>query len=217
VVIPETEFDKAQRLAFEKEMLGLYVSDHPLMGFEAALSRHTDSTLSDMREEDAAGPAERSPVRTVGGVVTDLRRSYTKKGDLMARFVLEDLQAAMEVFVFPKTMAEYGALIENDAILVVKGRLDTREEEPKIVCMEVSRPLLQRGESDLHIRLPLGVLTDRRVDGLKEVLADHPGPSPVLLHVGAKVLRLPPEFNVDCRNGLVGELKRLLGQSAVLS
>ncbi|HEY1444078.1 MAG TPA: DNA polymerase III subunit alpha [Acidimicrobiales bacterium] len=216
VAIPDTEFDKSQRLAFEKEMLGLYVSDHPLMGFEGALSRHTDSSLSDMREEDTVA-GDRSPVRTVGGVVTDLRRSYTKKGDLMARFVLEDLQAAMEVFVFPKTMAEYGALIENDAILVVKGRLDTREDEPKIVCMEVSRPLLHRGEEDLHIKLPLGVLTDRRVEGLKDVLSGHPGPSAVLLHVGEKVLRLPPEFNVDCRNGLVGELKRLLGQSAVLS
>jgi DNA polymerase-3 subunit alpha len=221
VPIPDTEFDKAQRLAFEKEMLGLYVSDHPLMGFEAALSRHTDCSLSDMRDDDpaqgGAGLGDRSPVRLVGGVVTDLRRSYTKKGELMARFVLEDLQAAMEVFVFPKTMAEYGALIENDAIVVVKGRLDTREEEPKIVCMEVSRPTLQRGEEDLHITLPLGVLTDAKVDGLKEVLSGHPGPSPVLLHVGAKVLRLPPEFNVDCRNGVVGELKRLLGQGAVLS
>jgi DNA polymerase-3 subunit alpha len=216
VAIPDSEFEKSQRLAFEKEMLGLYVSDHPLMGFEAALSRHTDSTLSDMREEDPVA-GDRAPVRSVGGVVTDLRRSYTKKGDLMARFILEDLQAAMEVFVFPRTMAEYGALIENDAIVVIKGRLDTREEEPKIVCMEVSRPMLDRGQSDLHIKLPLGVLTDRRVEGLKDVLSGHPGPSPVMLHVGEKVLRLPPEFNVDCKNGLVGELKRLLGQSAVLS
>ncbi|HEY6426923.1 MAG TPA: DNA polymerase III subunit alpha, partial [Acidimicrobiales bacterium] len=216
VPIPDTDFDKGQRLAFEKEMLGLYVSDHPLMGFEAALARHTDCSLSDMRD-DEAGLGDRSQVRSVGGVVTDLRRSYTKKGDLMARFVLEDLQAAMEVFVFPKTMAEYGALIESDAIVVVKGRLDTREEDPKIVCMEVARPLLDRGEQDLHITLPLGVLTEAKVDGLKEVLSGHPGPSPVLLHVGAKVLRLPPEFNVDCRNGVVGELKRLLGQAAVLS
>jgi DNA polymerase-3 subunit alpha len=135
----------------------------------------------------------------------------------MARFVLEDLQAAMEVFVFPKTMAEYGALIENDAIVVVRGRLDTREEEPKIVCMEVTRPLLERGHEDLHISLPLGVLTDATVEKLKEVLSGHLGASGVLLHVGAKVLRLPPEFNVDVRNGLVGELKRLLGPSAVLS
>ena len=216
VPIPDTDFDKHQRLAFEKEMLGLYVSDHPLLGFEAALARHTDCSLSDMRD-DETGLGDRSPVRSVGGVVTELRRSYTKKGDLMARFVLEDLQAAMEVFVFPRTMADYGALIENDAIVVVKGRLDTRDEEPKIVAMEVARPLLDRGEQDLHITLPLGVLTDAKVDGLKEVLSGHPGPSPVLLHVGAKVLRLPPEFNVDCRNGVVGELKRLLGQAAVLS
>ncbi|HEY1830853.1 MAG TPA: DNA polymerase III subunit alpha, partial [Acidimicrobiales bacterium] len=217
VTIPDTEFDKAQRLAFEKEMLGLYVSDHPIMGYEQALARHTDCSLADMREDDQAPVGDRGgPIRAVGGVVTDLRRTYTKRGDLMARFVLEDLQAAMEVFVFPKTMAEYGALIENDAIIVVKGRLDTREEEPKIVCMEVSRPLLDRGQSDLHITLPLGVLSEAKVAGLKDVLSTHPGPSPVLLHVGAKTLRLPPEFNVDCRNGLVGELKRLLGKQAVL-
>jgi DNA polymerase-3 subunit alpha len=215
IAIPDTEFDKAQRLAFEKEMLGLYVSDHPLMGYEQALARLTDCSLSDMREESPN--SERSPVRSVGGVVTDLRRSYTKKGDLMAKFVLEDLQAAMEVCVFPRTMADFGALIENDAILVVKGRLDTREEEPKIVCMEVSRPMLERGAEDLHIALPLGVLTDTTLVGLKGILSGHPGASPVLLHVGAKVLRLAPEFNVDCRNGLVGELKRLLGQGAVLS
>jgi DNA polymerase-3 subunit alpha len=123
----------------------------------------------------------------------------------------------MEVCVFPKTMADFGGLIENDAILVVRGRLDTREEEPKIVCMEVSRPLLERGAEDLHIALPLGVLTDTTLVGLKGILSGHPGTSPVLLHVGEKVLRLAPEFNVDCRNGLVGELKRLLGQGAVLS
>jgi DNA polymerase-3 subunit alpha len=215
IAIPDTEFDKSQRLAFEKEMLGLYVSDHPLMGYEQALARLTDCSLSEMREESPN--SERPPVRSVGGVVTDLRRSYTKKGDLMAKFVLEDLQAAMEVCVFPKTMADFGALIENDAILVVRGRLDTREEEPKIVCMEVSRPLLERGAEDLHVALPLGVLTDSTLKGLKGILSGHPGPSSVLLHVGAKVLRLAPEFNVDCRNGLVGELKRLLGPGAVLS
>ena len=192
MAIPDTEFDKAQRLAFEKEMLGLYVSDHPLMGYEAGPGpAHRLLDVGHARGRRARLPGDRSPVRTVGGVVTDLRRSYTKKGDLMARFVLEDLQAAIEVFVFPKTMAENGALLENDAIVVVRGRLDTRDEEPKIVCMEVSRPVLDRGQEVLHITLPLGVLTDSKVDRLKEVLSEHPGQSPVLLHVGAKVLRLP--------------------------
>ena len=128
-----------------------------------------------MREEESRRRPLARCARS-GGVVTDLRRTYTKKGDLMARFVLEDLQAAMEVFVFPKTMADYGALIENDAILVVRGRLDTREEEPKIVCMEVSRPLLERGEEDLHVALPLGVLTDTTLVGSQGRPERAPGP-----------------------------------------
>jgi len=218
--IPEMEFDKAEKLAFEKEMLGLYVSDHPLLGLEAALARHTDGSLADIREAIAdvsSGAGPEGVVRTVGGVVTDLKRQYTKKGDLMGRFVLEDLQAAMDVYVFPRVMADFGALLENDVIVAVRGRIDLRDEEPKIVAMEIRRLELQSGGAEeLRISLPLGVLTDGTVGKLKEVLAEHPGPCPVLLHVGSKVIKLPPEFNVESRNGLVGELKLLLGAGAVL-
>ncbi len=222
VPIPEVEFDKSARLAFEKEMLGLYLSDHPLMGLEAALARHTDCTLAEFRDAGSVevpdGGAGDGAVRTVGGVVTELRRQYTKKGDLMARFVLEDLQASMEVFVFPKVMADYGALLENDAVVVLRGRLDLREEQPKIVCIEVRRPVLEAdGTEEVRIALPLGVISDTTVDRLKEILVDHPGQCPVMLHVGTKVLRLPPEFNVDGRNGLVGQLKSLLGANAIVA
>ncbi|HUA95804.1 MAG TPA: DNA polymerase III subunit alpha, partial [Acidimicrobiales bacterium] len=222
IAVPDVEFDKTQRLAFEKEMLGLYVSDHPLMGLEHALARHTDCALSELRvggaEDGFEGPGAEGVVRTVGGVVTELRRQYTKKGDLMARFVLEDLQASMEVFVFPRVMTEHGALLENDAVVVVRCRVDLRDEQPKLVAMEVRRPPLEDGGvGQLRISLPLGVLSDGTVGRLKELLADHPGPSTVLLLVGDKVLRLPPEFNVDCRNGLVGELKMLLGAKAIVA
>jgi DNA polymerase-3 subunit alpha len=225
IAIPDTEFDKAQRLAFEKEMLGLYVSDHPLLGLEQALSRHTDCSLAEFRESATGGEpgvssgygAEGS-VRTVGGVVTELKRQHTRKGELMARFVLEDLQASMEVFVFPRVMADYGMLLENDAIVAIRGRLDLRDDQPKIVCMEVRRPeLAALGAPALKIALPLQKLTDETVGRLRGVLVGHPGDSPVLLHVGAKVLRLPPEFNVDSRNGVVGELKRLLGANAIVA
>ena len=96
------------------------------MGLQPALSRHTDCTLADLIEASAVGAPEggyasEGTVRSVGGVVTELRRTTTKKGDLMARFVLEDLEASMEVFVFPRVMAEYGALLENDAVVVVRG------------------------------------------------------------------------------------------------
>jgi DNA polymerase-3 subunit alpha len=203
-------------------MLGLYVSDHPLMGLQPALARHTDATVADLRESAQGGldggyGAEGS-VRSVGGVVTELRRTTTKRGDLMARFVLEDLQSSMEVFVFPRVMAEHGALLENDAIVVVRGRLDMRDDEPKIVCMEVRRPVLESGGAvQLRLALPLGSLTDDTVGRLKEILLEHPGDSPVLLELGAKLLRLPPEFNVDSRNGLVGEIKLLLGANAVVA
>jgi DNA polymerase-3 subunit alpha len=226
VPIPDTEFDKGQRLAFEKEMLGLYISDHPLMGLEGPLSRMTDCTLAELRDVDpdpsgggptgSGGYSSEGQVRQVGGVVTELKRRYTKKGDLMATFVLEDLNASIEVFVFPKSMADYGAMLDDDAIVVLKGRVDLRDDRLKLVCMEVQRPeLAVDGCVDLRISLPLHRLTDRLVDGLKRLLREHPGDSPVFLHVGEKVLRLPSEFNVDSRRGLVGELRVLLGPNAI--
>jgi DNA polymerase-3 subunit alpha len=203
-------------------MLGLYISDHPLMGLEGSLSRLTDCTLAELRDVDpeavaaAGGFGGEGQVRLVGGVITELTRRYTKKGDLMATFVLEDLNASIETFVFPKTMADYGALLDDDAIVVVKARVDLRDDRLKLVCMEVQRPeLAVDGLIDLRISLPLNSLTDRKVDGLKRLLAEHPGDSPVFLHIGKKVLRLPSEFNVDSRRGLVGELRVLLGPNAI--
>ena len=214
--IPEREFDKAPRLAFEKEMLGLYVSDHPLMGLEKALSRHTEISIADLRDL-VEGPGGNDGVRAVGGVVTDLKTKYTKAGKLMAQFMLEDLQTAMEVFVFPSTMEKFGALLRNDAIVVIRGRTDTRDETPKITAMEISVPVLEQvGMSEIRVNLPLAKLTDTTVESLKGVLAEHPGDCPVLLHVGEKVLRLPPEFNVDPRN-VIGELRRLFGVNAIVA
>src|SRR5207302_8671008 len=138
------------KLAFEKEMLGLYISGHPLLGVEAALRRRTDASINELRERADA------EVKTVGGVVTALVRKYTRKGELMATFVLEDLQSAIEVWVFPRTMQEYGHLLADDAIICVKGRIDTRDEEPKLVCMELKRPDLSvEGAEPLQVALPL--------------------------------------------------------------
>ena len=217
VPIPDREFDKSTRLAFEKEMLGLYVSDHPLMGLERALSRHTDASIGDLKELAEAPGGPESTIRSVGGVVTDLKTNYTKKGELMARFLLEDLQTGIEVFVFPKTMSQYGALLKNDTIVVIRGRVDTRDEAPKITAMDIAAPVLQAvGTSEIRVNLPLTHLTDTAVTELKGVLTEHPGDCPVLLHVGDKVLRLPPEFNVDSRL-VIGELRRLFGINAIVA
>jgi DNA polymerase III subunit alpha len=214
VPVPDFEFDKAERLREEKQMLGLYISDHPLMGAEAALRRHTDCTINELREN----VGREGEVKTVGGVVTALSRRYTKRGELMATFVLEDLESALEVFVFPKAMMEWGSLLADDSVVCIKGRLDTREDEPKLICMEVRRPeLVLDGGPPLRIALPPSALTDSKVDSLKSLLSDHPGDSPVFLQLGDKTIRLAVGFNVDCGNGLMGELRVLLGASAVIS
>jgi DNA polymerase-3 subunit alpha len=210
VTIPDMEFDKSQKLAFEKEMLGLYVSDHPLMGAEAALRRHVEASISDLRD------ATEGVMKVVGGVVTNLSRKYTKKGELMATFVLEDLEAAIEAWVFPRTMQEYGSLLQDDAVVCVKGRLDLREDQPKFVCMEVRRPELTIDGGDLEISVPVHALTESKVNELKGVLVRHPGDRAVVLRLGDKRLRLPAEFRVDGRNGLVCELREVLGPGCLV-
>nr|MDQ3641052.1 DNA polymerase III subunit alpha [Actinomycetota bacterium] len=209
--IPDLEFDPPERLAHEKEMLGLYVSSHPLFGVESALRRHTDCTINDLRE------LRDGEMRWVGGVVTSLSRKYTKRGDLMATFVLEDLQSAIEVFVFPRTMLDYGALLSDDAVVCVKGRIDLREEPAKIICMELKRPDLSPAHSrPVRIKLDPSALTPTCLTRLKEVLREHPGDQPVLVHLDSTILRLPDEFRVHAGNGLVAELRELLGANGLV-
>ena len=134
LAIPDLDFDKSERLRLEKEMLGLYVSDHPLMGAERALRRLVECSIAELAElEDGA-------MRTVAGVVTALSRKYTKRGDLMATFVLEDIASSIEVMVFPKTMLLYNELLASDAIVTVKGRVDGREDTTKMMALEITPP-----------------------------------------------------------------------------
>jgi DNA polymerase-3 subunit alpha len=211
IVIPEEDFDKRQRLAFEKEMLGLYVSDHPLMGAEASLRRRTESTIAELEG------IEDGTMRTTGGLVTSLQKKWTRKGDLMAVFTLEDLQSTVEVMVFPKTMQNYGHLLDDDAVVIVRGRVDTRDDQPKLMAMELERfePIVD-GNPPVHINLRPAALSDELLSALKALLSEHPGESQVFLHIGDRqVLLLPDNFAVLATAGLLAELRELLGSEAV--
>jgi DNA polymerase-3 subunit alpha len=212
VVIPSLHFEKKEQLAFEKEMIGLYVSDHPLMGAEAALARRCDCTIDELDELDDGA------MRSIGGVVTALQRKWTKKGDLMAVFALEDLRKSIEVMVFPKTMHDIGHLLADDAVIVMKGRVDKRDDQPKFIAMDVE---IFEGITDGAPPLRLKVLPNRLDEGtvaeLKVLLTRFPGEAPVYLHLGeSKVLRLPEQFCVDTSHGLLGELRVLLGSGSIL-
>ena len=210
--IPDLHFDKKEQLAFEKEMLGLYVSDHPLMGAETALRRKTDNTIVELADLDDG------VMRTIGGVVNGLQRKWTKKGDLMAVFTLEDLQASIEVMVFPKTMSDIGHQLADDAVLIVKGRVDKRDDQPKFIAMDVEVfEGITDGAPPLRLKVSPHRLDAGTVDELKVLLTRFPGESQVFLHLGEdKILRLPEQFCVDTSHGLIGEMRVLLGSAAIL-
>jgi DNA polymerase-3 subunit alpha len=208
--IEDGELDKKVKLAFEKEMLGLYISDHPLMGVEGSLRRRTDWTIDEIigGEDEAVG--------NLGGVVTGLQRKWTKRGDLMAVFQLEDLRGSVEVMVFPKTMQEHGHKLEDDAIVIIKGRVDRKEETLRVMAMEVERFEPVAETLSVTIDLSRSAVNDDVLRQVKGVLIEHPGDSEVVLCLSEKQrVRLPEELSVDASNGLVAELRVLLGANAV--
>jgi DNA polymerase-3 subunit alpha len=211
--IPVVEFDKSDRLKFEKEMLGLYISDHPLLGVEAALRRKVDCSVAEAADKDDGA------MITLGGVITNLSRKFTKKGDQMAVFVLEDLDAAIEVTVFPRVLTEQGHKLIDDAIVTVKGRIDRRDES-RIGFMAQDVQILEGLDSGsaapLRLRVPATSLNELKIHQIRKILREHPGDSPVYLHIGqGKVLRLADDFCVDL-DRVVGELRMALGHDAVV-
>ena len=211
------EFDKSILLAFEREMLGLYVSDHPLLGVEGLLARMTDVPLS------ALASRSQGDVLTVGGMVSGMSKRVTRRGEVMVIMSVEDLSGAvLEVIAFPKVAEMYARLLRPDAILLIKGRTDrdVRDDSIKFIAMEVHEPKL--GIDDpLQIKLAVDSCTPKVVDQLKDVLSSHPGSTQVFLHLDSGerkvVLRLGSEFWVDTSNGLHAELKALLGPTAFTS
>lgn len=225
--IAAVEFSKTEKLAFEKEMLGLYVSDHPLKGFENQLNKLTDMGIREFIEKNSVGEGSDNFVAPetgsgnayvrLGGVITSLSRRYTKRGDFMATFTLEDLDSALEVFVFPKAMSEVGTRLEDDRIVVVKGRADLRDDTLKLICQDVMAPEFHSGDAlPVKINLPVQNATEKTVAQLKSLIAEYPGDSPVLLLLGGKVVRLTSDFMVEPSSGFVAGIKELLGANAIV-
>ena len=213
VEIPVDEWDQKVKLGFEKEMLGLFISDHPLLSAGSALTRLVSvpvPALFDMPDGTQV---------TIGGMVSSITRRYTRKGDPMIFFELEDLEGGVEVICFPRTVAEVGPLVREDAILVVTGRLDHRGDDVKVVAATIQEPDL-RPDGALRIKVAAAALSQTLITKLKGVLHNHPGAAPVFLHMTnetgeMKVLRLGDEFRVEPRSALYAELKELLGGRAL--
>ena len=233
--IPGEEFDRLELLAHEKDMLGFYISDHPLRGLESIIGSQADATVSDLEN------ASDGDFKSIGGVITHLSTRYTRKGDLMGSFWLEDLGGTVEVMVFPRTMDSHGEKLVDDSVVVVTGRVSTGGRSRRIFAHDFTvigsmvnssasgdsrtaaspvfgLPAAKR-MSSLQVRLAPEFQRQDCVHKLKDVLAEHPGDSPVQLHLGftGRVARLSNDFTVDTQRGLLGELRELLGRDAIVA
>jgi DNA polymerase III subunit alpha len=212
--IPPDEYEKAELLRLEKETLGLYVSEHPLDAVRDQLRRRVDVPLAELeRRRDGE-------VLTIAGIVSTLKQLTTKKGDPMVFARLDDLTGSAEVVVFNSVYAASRELLEADRILVVKGRVDHKQEgETKLIAIEVEEFEISRpaGEVRLKVdarRAPAGIVRD-----LSHVVKDFPGDAKVVLAVetsdGLKTLELGPGYRVAPVPDFYAEVKALLGEAAV--
>ena len=237
VAIPDTEWDKKTRLNFEREMLGLYVSDHPLLGIEHLIANGTDITVAELMATAAAEDGEEDDDRPVaqagrndgqivkiGGILSGVTRKVTKKGDTWAAATLEDLGGAIEVLFFPNSYQLYATAIADDAIVVVKGKVDRRDDVPKLIAMDMTIPDLTTGadgSAPVVLQLPVTKCVPPVVEQLREVLRTHPGTTEVHMRLRGNqkttVVRLDDKLRVTPGPALHADLKQLLGPSCIAS
>lgn len=214
--VPDLEYDKSTRLAFEREMLGLYVSDHPLLGVEPQLRRLTDGTLADARER-AEEVGERGDFFTIGGILAEVQVRTSRRGETFARVVVEDLGGSLETMVFAKAFQSAGGALERDSIVVIKGRIEKRDDAVRFTATSISRPQLGPSEDEvLRVRLESQKLTPETIRTLKGILAANRGPVPVVVETdaGGRAFKLGDEFTVN-PDTVVAELRHQFGQNVV--
>ena len=210
------EWDKRTKLAFEREMLGLYVSDHPLNGLEHVLLQHGKHSVSSLATEGGFRGET-----TVCGLITSVTRRVNKKGAFYAVLMLEDLEASIEVTVFPKVYDAVAQYLAPDTIVSVKGVVEDSEDRARMRAQDVHAPQVNAdgGLGPVVLTLPTMRCTPGIVGNLKQVLSGHPGSAEVHLRLrnGDRLttFRLGNGFHVTPSSPLFADLKALLGPSAV--
>ncbi|HEV2426741.1 MAG TPA: DNA polymerase III subunit alpha [Acidimicrobiales bacterium] len=214
IELPDAEWDPAVKLDFEREMLGSYVSDHPLYKVEAQLAARTDGTIAAVmdRADELVGTGR---AVTIGGLLTEVQVRTTRAGQPYARVVLEALGGSVEIILSARAFASFSGFLAKDNVVLIKGRLDHRDEDVRFSAIDVT--LLHADPASEELRLSLGPtdLTQSGIAALREVLSRYPGTSPVVVEVtSGKAFRLGPEFNVNIAS-VVGDLRTEFGRNVI--
>jgi len=213
------EWPQKTRLDFEREMLGLYVSGHPLEGAEQVLRKNSEHRIANLINEDAGDGA----AVTIAGIMSSLERRVTKQGKAWAKGTVEDLDASIEVLFFPKTYELVGPHLAQDQILAVRGKVNRRDSEISIVAMDVQP--LEISEADLvneptlTLSMQLAKVNDRLVSELRAILQGNKGDTAVRIRLRCgnhdTLLAVDDGYKVTTGPGLSSELKSLLGSECL--
>ncbi|MGW1677530.1 DNA polymerase III subunit alpha [Saccharopolyspora sp. NPDC002376] len=214
------EWPRKQLLSYEREMLGLYVSAHPLDGAERLLAPYQDTGIADLvgGEREFGGGKEQIKI---AGMISGIQRRINKNGHPWAIVTLEDLDASVEVLFFPKSYEMFADCLVEDTALAVKGRINEREGTISVFASDAVPVDISAAETDpgtdpaFVIKVPVGRVNQSLVTELKRTLQAHSGTTPVHLKLqsprGVTRLALSSDYFVSTENGLQGELKGLLG------
>ena len=218
IKIPTGEWDKSLLLSYEREMLGLYVSDHPLLGVEHILRSAVDVPLSQLTD-DSIGHDQ---VITVGGLITQVQRKVSKNGNAWAIVSIEDLEGAVDALFFAGTYTTHAMNLVEDRVVVIRGRLDKREELPRFTALEMHMPdVNQAPTGPLMITIDSARVTAPMVERMKEILRSHPGPREVhlMIDTGSKatVMKIDDDLRVTASPSLSADLKSVLGPDCLVS
>ncbi|MEI6307264.1 MAG: DNA polymerase III subunit alpha [Actinomycetes bacterium] len=213
--IPNTEWEKMMLLGYEREMLGLYVSDHPLLGVEHVLRSVADFSISQISE------VGHDQIITIGGLITQIQRKVSKQGTPWAIVTVEDLEGAVDVLFFSNAYATHGVNLVEDRIVAIRGRVDKREEQPRISALDLTMPdLKQAPTGPLIISMEMARCTPPVIDRMKEILRSHPGGREVHLRLadGEKktILKLDEALKVTSSPSLSADLKTVLGPDCLV-
>ncbi len=210
------EWEAKERLGYERETLGFFITGHPLDRWEADLRRWADGPIGQL-----GAKANSSKVR-VGGVIQAVKTRNTKKGERYASFVLEDRSGTVEVIAWPEAYRKSESAIHGDEPVLVEGTLEVDEERCQIFADAVTRliDVRERNARQLHLAVRAGRVQREHLERLKDTLARHRGTCTAFLHVLAPdgweaVLALPPSLSVAANEQLVSEIEQLLGEGSV--
>jgi DNA polymerase-3 subunit alpha len=215
--VDSAEWEKALLLSYEREMLGLYVSDHPLLGVEHVLRGATDISISQIFD-DGVGHEQ---VVTIAGLITSVQRKVSRQGQPWAIVTIEDLEGGIDVRFFSNSYQQHALNLIEDRIVVVRGRIDKKEETPQVTAIDLSIPDINQAPiGPFVIKLEAERCTPPIVDRMKEILRSHPGTREVHLKIegGSKntVLRLDDGLKITASPSLSADLKSILGPDCLV-